>query len=121
MKKRMARLLVTASFVCGMALSGVAAGDESTAPPSPLSGMPELQEKMMNDEGIRALVSVIQETPEMQSLLADPKALEAVQAGDIGFLLNDPRVQKLLDNPQVREIGKRVNRGSDVGRKDGDR
>lgn len=73
----------------------------------------DLQERMLADPGIMALILALQNDPDMQALLADPKVLAAAQAGDIGALLSDPRIQKLMNDPRVREIGKRaVEKGS---------
>ncbi len=66
----------------------------------------DLQERMLADPGIMALILALQNAPEMQALLSDPKELAAVQAGDFGALLSDPRFVKLLNDPRVREIGK---------------
>ena len=74
-----------------------------------VSQVESLQERMLNDEGIMELVKALQDDPDMQALLADPKVMAAAQAGDIGTLLSDPRVMKLLQNPRIREIEKRVN------------
>lgn len=68
----------------------------------------ELQEKMLADPGIMALIMALQNDPEMQALLSDPKIVAAVQAGDIGVLLADSRFMKLLDNARVREIEQRL-------------
>ncbi len=68
-----------------------------------------LQKQMLGDPGIMALIMALQNDPEMQTLLNDPKVVAAVQAGNIDALLNDPRIVKLLDNPRVREIGERLN------------
>ena len=69
----------------------------------------ELKERMMKDEGIMALVLAMQNDPEMQALLNDPAIIRAIQAGDIGTLINNPDFMRLLNNPRVREIEKRVN------------
>ena len=68
----------------------------------------ELKERMMKDEGIMALVLAMQNDPEMQTLLNDPAIIHAIQAGDIGTLINNPDFMKLLNNPRVREIEKRM-------------
>ncbi len=81
-------------------------GDASSAAAPQLQ---ELQKQMLDDPGIMALVMALQSDPEMQALLSDPKIVTAVQAGDIGALLADPRIMKLLDNPRVREIEERLN------------
>jgi len=68
----------------------------------------ELKERMLNDEGIVALISALQNDPEMLALLSDPAILRAIQGGDIGILINNPDFLKLLNNPRVREIGNRM-------------
>ena len=67
-----------------------------------------LKERMLKDEGIMALIRPLQDDPEMQALLKDPAVVSAVQAGDIGTLLSNPRFMKLLNNPRVREIEKKM-------------
>ncbi len=107
--KIMTQLMVTVLFLFCVASSGAAAGDAGFSPSAVTPQMmQDLQEKMLNDEGTMALIKTLQDDPEVRVLLADPKVLEAVQAGDIGALLNDPRVMKLLDKPQVRQIEKRI-------------
>ncbi|HEY6872928.1 MAG TPA: hypothetical protein VI298_09410 [Geobacteraceae bacterium] len=99
---------LAAIFLFAAASVGVAAesGSAGTAvDPAQVKG---LQERMLGDQGAMALVMALQNDPEMQALLADPKVLEAVQGGDFSALLNDPRFRKLLDNPRVKEIGKRL-------------
>jgi hypothetical protein len=44
----------------------------------------------------------------MQAILSDPSVMQAVQAGDTAALLNNPAFLKLINNPRVREIGKRM-------------
>jgi len=68
-----------------------------------------LQERMMNDEGIMTLIRALQDDPDMRALLGDPALMRAVQSGDIGTLINNPAFLKLLDNPHVREIEKKMN------------
>jgi Domain of unknown function (DUF4124) len=79
---------------------------ESVAP-----DMEGLKERMLNDEGIMALIRALQNDPEMRALLNDPAILRAVQAMDIATLTNTPAFMKLLNNPRVREIEKRVQQG----------
>jgi hypothetical protein len=67
-----------------------------------------LQQRMLNDEGVMTLIGSLQNDPEMQALLNDPAVLSAVQGGNIGALLNNPAFLRVLDNPRVREIGKKL-------------
>ena len=100
-----------AAFFLFFAVSvGAAAESGSAGTTVDPSQVKELQERILNDQGIMALIMALQNYPEMQSLLADPKLLAAAQAGDFGALLKDPRVRKFLDNPQVKDIGKRLDK-----------
>jgi hypothetical protein len=67
-----------------------------------------LQQRMMNDPGVMTLITPLLDDPEVQALLNDPAVLSAVQGGDIGTLLNNPAVLRLLNNPRIREIGKKL-------------
>lgn len=108
-------LVLVAFFLFAAASAGFGADGGSTgASPDPAQ-VSEMQERILGDGEIMALVMVMQSDPEVQALLADPKVLAAVQAGDFGALLNDPRVRKLLDNPRVKEIGKRLDDRSGGG------
>lgn len=80
------------------------ADDNGSAAPN----VEKLKERMQKDEGIMALIRAMQNDPEMQALLSDPAIIRAVQAGDIGTLINNPDFLKLLNNPRVREIEKRI-------------
>jgi hypothetical protein len=103
-------LLVFFFLISGaIAQAGTPSPPENGKTPSVTPQVESLQERMLNDEGIMELVKALQDDPDMQALLADPKVMAAAQAGDIGALLADPRVMKLLQNPRIREIEKRVN------------
>ncbi len=106
--KIMAQLIMAVLFLYCVASSGFAAGEADSGPSSVSPRVNDLQEQMLSDEGIMALIKTLQDDPDMRALLADPKMLEAVQAGDVGALLSDPRIMKLLDKPQVRQIEKRI-------------
>jgi hypothetical protein len=85
--------------------SGQRAGDKSNVP----SQVEGLKERMMKDEGTMTLIRALQDDPEMQALLSDPAMMSALLAGDVTTLMNNPAFLKILSNPQVREIEKRVN------------
>ena len=85
-------------------------GQQSSGDQSGASSQVEgLKERMMKDEGIMTLIRALQDDPEMQALLSNPAMMSAIQAGDIGTLMNNPSFLKFLNNPRVREIEKRVN------------
>lgn len=75
----------------------------------------DLQERMLNDPGIMALILAMENDPEIQTLVGDPKVLEAVRSGDLNALVNDPRFLRLLTNPKVKQIGERLDRKESGG------
>jgi hypothetical protein len=68
----------------------------------------ELKGRMLNDEEIMALIRAMQNDPDMQALLNDPAILRAIQEMDINTLINNPSFMKMLNNPRVQEIEKRM-------------
>ncbi len=68
----------------------------------------ELQERMLQDPGIMAAIISLQNDPDMQELLNDPVVAAKIQSGDLNGLANDPRMIKLLDKKQVKDVGKRL-------------
>lgn len=68
----------------------------------------QLQERMMNDQEIMALVLALSADPEMQEIANDPAVLGAIASGDYDALARDPRVMRLLENARVRELRRRL-------------
>lgn len=68
----------------------------------------ELQQKIMADKDIMALILSLQNDPDVQALMSDPAVLDAVQSGNLDALAKNPKLLKLLNNEQVREIGKHL-------------
>jgi hypothetical protein len=102
------RMVLTSLSFCCIASSGMAAEGGGAALSAVTPQVLDLQEKMLNDQGIVAMIKLLQDDPEIQALLSDPKVLEAAQAGDLGALLQNPRFMRALNNPRVKEIEKRL-------------
>ncbi|HEX2769685.1 MAG TPA: DUF4124 domain-containing protein [Geobacteraceae bacterium] len=80
-----------------------AGGEAAGTPPAG-----DLKTRMMNDEEIMELILSLQNDPDMQAILSDPSVMQAVQAGDTGALMKNPVFLKLINNPRVREIVKKM-------------
>jgi len=108
MKWRYAFLLL-ASF-CSLATVGAAAekGANGDGQVVDQAQVQQLQEKMLGDSDVMALIFALQNDPEMKALLNDPEVLTAVQAGDVEALKKMPRFMQLLNNQRVEEIRKRI-------------
>ncbi len=68
----------------------------------------KLQSKMLSDPQTVAMITALQNDPELMALMGDPAFLQAVSNRDINRLTSDPRFVKLLNNPAIRDILKRV-------------
>ncbi len=66
-----------------------------------------VQEKECQETELRGLIAALQNDPEMQAVLQDPAAMNAVLTMDMEFIENDPRFKKLRNNPRMREVLKR--------------
>ena len=67
-----------------------------------------LQEKMMGDEEIFAMILSLQNDPEFMAILQDPEIMSAVSSGDINALLSNQNFMKLLENSTIQDIGKMI-------------
>ncbi len=77
----------------------------ATAPPR---GMKALQENMMGDNEIMALIQSLQNDPDFKKILEDPEIMKAVSEGDTSALTSNPQFMKLLNNATVKEIGQKA-------------
>ncbi len=65
-----------------------------------------LQEKMMGNEEIIAMILSLQNDPEFRAILQDPEMMSAISSGDINTLLSNQNFLKLLENSTIQDIGK---------------
>jgi hypothetical protein len=67
-----------------------------------------LQEKMMGNEEILAMILSLQNDPDFQAVFQDPDIMRSVSEGDIDALLSNPKFLKLLENPAIQGIEERI-------------
>jgi hypothetical protein len=82
----------------------------ATAAPAPAPSGDDLQQALTNDPAAMEKILSLQNDPLMQSILSDESTMEAVQAGDLGTLLNDPKIRALMNHPTVRELSDQYGR-----------
>ena len=68
----------------------------------------QLQQRMMSDKEVVEMILSLQNDPDVQKVLQDPEIMEAINAGDINALLANPKFMKLLENPTIQDIRKKV-------------
>jgi hypothetical protein len=64
----------------------------------------DLQQTLQQDPAALNKILSLQGDPLVRSILEDADTMRAVQAGDIGTLLNDPKIRALMNHPTVREL-----------------
>ena len=64
----------------------------------------QLQSTLKAKPGTMTLISGLQNDPDMQAILSDPKIMKAIQRGDYTALANNPKFQKLMKNPKIKRI-----------------
>jgi len=67
-----------------------------------------LQQRLLNDKDVMALLQSLQNDPQIQSILSDPQLLQSVTSGDVKSLMNNPKFKALMENPTIQEITKKV-------------
>lgn len=72
------------------------------------SDIQALQNRMMSDQEIMGLIQSLQNDPDFKKLLEDPEIMKAVSTCDVAALTANPKFMKLLGNPAVQEIQKKV-------------
>lgn len=63
-----------------------------------------MQGALLADDASREKVLSLQNDAQVQAILNDPATMRAVQAGDLGALMSNPKFKALLDNPTVRSL-----------------
>lgn len=88
---------------------------QASPPPEPVAAQNitsnetiSLQHRMMSDQEIMGMIQSLQDDPAFKKLLEDPEMLKAVSAGDVAALAANSNFMKLLDNPTVKEIHRKV-------------
>jgi hypothetical protein len=76
---------------------------KSAAPISP-GDITAMQQQLLANQEIMALINSLQNDPQVQAILSDPELMQAIYAGNIDALLNNPKLKNLADNPTIKSI-----------------
>jgi len=79
-------------------------------PPSATSDprVEAVQRRILGDDALMGVITELEDDPEMHDIVSDPAIMEAVQADDLTALERNPKVQRLMDNPKMQEIRKKL-------------
>ena len=67
-----------------------------------------IQQKMIADESIIQLILALQNDPDFQDILQDESIMKAISSGDFNALMTNPKIVKLMNNPSVQEIKRKL-------------
>lgn len=102
-------LALGAAVALGVAFAATAFA-QAAADYNPPAGetLQALQERMLADPEIAGAVQSLRDDPQVQEILADPAIAAALQSGDVGALLSDPRIKRLAEDPTVQSVTRQV-------------
>jgi len=81
---------------------------EGQSPAINPQNMQTLQEQMMGDNEIMALIESLQNDPDFLAIMQDPEIITAIQNGDYKGLETNPKMMKLMEKSQVKAIKRKV-------------
>lgn len=67
-----------------------------------------LRQLMTGDKEIISMILSLLNDPDVQKILEDPSIIKAVNSGDIEALISNPEFMKLLDNPAIKDISRKI-------------
>lgn len=67
-----------------------------------------LQERMLSDQEIMAMIETLKDDPDFRKVLEDPAVMDAVAAGDVAGLMANPAFLQLMNNSMVGNIRQKM-------------
>jgi hypothetical protein len=67
-----------------------------------------LQDTIMSQPNLMQMIMALQNDPDIQMALQNPKVMGAVMSGNINALIDNPEFQKILKNPKVQAISREI-------------
>lgn len=88
-------------------------GEDGPAAPAPVAAagvtdLAAIQRQLLEDPTTLQAILALQNDPQLQSALADPAFAQRILSGDLAGLRTDPRFLRLMENPAIQDILKRV-------------
>lgn len=80
------------------------------SPPIAIPSTGDLQQAFSQDPAAMNKILSLQDDPIVQEILSDEGLMQAIHSGNLGALMNDPRIRALMSNPRVRDLGNQYRR-----------
>ena len=72
--------------------------------PSGRANIDDVRESLAQDPQTMDKIQTLQHDPLVKDILNDEATMRAINAGDLGTLMNDPKIKALMEHSTVREI-----------------
>jgi len=85
----------------------IAADTNPTPPNSPPASIPstgDLQHAFSQDPAAMSSILSMRDDPLVQSILNDDRLMQAIHSGNLGELINDPRIRALMSHPTIQNL-----------------
>lgn len=83
-------------------------GEIQAPPVFASSDLLNMQQQLLNDGEILDMIKALQDDPQIQAILNDPRLLQAISSGDAQFLMNNEQFQALVNHPKIQAISRKV-------------
>ncbi|MGB5458036.1 MAG: hypothetical protein WBO18_18970, partial [Gammaproteobacteria bacterium] len=81
---------------------------ESSPGQYPVSGsnfdMEQIQSSILANANTVKLVMALQNDPSVKAILADSEIMDAIQRGDYESLVNNPKIKRLMNKAEIKQI-----------------
>jgi len=83
--------------------------DPATPPAKPYSeDVQNLQKTIVENEVIMQKILALQNDPRMQEILQDPEIMKALDSGNFAALLSNPTFLEMMNSPEILEIQREI-------------
>ena len=66
------------------------------------------QRRILGDDALMSVLTALENDPQLQDVLQDPAVMDAIRAGNLDALQQNAKVRRLMDNPKIQEINKKL-------------
>ena len=89
--------------------AAASAGENAASAPSVAENqLDAVQHRILDDDGLMNSVTALKADPQFQDVLNDPDIMDALRAGNVDVLENNPKVRRLVDDPRLQDIVKKL-------------
>jgi hypothetical protein len=101
------RRLALPALAIGLGI-GTAAAQSAGERETTSAAVQALQNQILADPQLAGQVHSLSDNPLVREALADPAVADALNRGDFGALLTNPKIQRLAEDPDVQSLTREV-------------